>query len=189
MSETAMSHTLTLREAETRLRDLVKQAQITRQPVVLTAEETAKPVAVLVTSDDYEATQQQRQLLFSRQLDHLTNLLEGIASSDTLSTADRDATRGKQLTALRDGLSVLFDIGSERHQLLTAMLELAVRRLRPTDVSNAHVNALRRGLETLRSPFITETDIEACYTALLDSGIPPGFAYDDDMVQLYVAES
>jgi PHD/YefM family antitoxin component YafN of YafNO toxin-antitoxin module len=40
-------HTLTLREAESRLRELVKQAQATREPIVVTTEETAEPIAVL----------------------------------------------------------------------------------------------------------------------------------------------
>jgi len=47
------SYILTLREADTQLRDLVKRTQTTHKPVVLTAEGTAEPVALLVEANEY----------------------------------------------------------------------------------------------------------------------------------------
>ncbi|MEM7535187.1 MAG: hypothetical protein AAF639_23625 [Chloroflexota bacterium] len=41
----------TLREAETQLRSIVSQTQNTYKPVVLMAEETAKPTAVLLNME------------------------------------------------------------------------------------------------------------------------------------------
>ena len=57
----------TLREAETQLRTLVSQTQNTYKPVVLMAEETAKPTAVLLNIDNFEQTQRYKQQLFHLQ--------------------------------------------------------------------------------------------------------------------------
>jgi PHD/YefM family antitoxin component YafN of YafNO toxin-antitoxin module len=61
-------YTLTLREAETRLRDLVGQVQTTRRPVILTTEETAEPMAVVVEIDVFEKWQRREWQLFHLQM-------------------------------------------------------------------------------------------------------------------------
>src|SRR5689334_8264197 len=68
--------TFTIREAETQLHDLVKQAQATHQPVILTSEETTAPVAVLVEPEQYAATITNAKEVLAARLNKLEALLD-----------------------------------------------------------------------------------------------------------------
>jgi prevent-host-death family protein len=69
--------TLTVREAETQLQSLVKQAQTTQRPVFLT-NEVATPMAVLLDSAIYEALQRKERQLFQLQLRHLLQQINAV---------------------------------------------------------------------------------------------------------------
>ena len=68
-------------------------------------------------------------------------------------------------------------------------MTLSAQRLVPEQFAPAQIAALRYGLELLRDPVPAEAAIEEAYQRLIESGLPPTMAFDDEMVQLYIDES
>jgi prevent-host-death family protein len=178
-----ITHTLTLQEAETWLRDLVKQAQTTHRPVILTAKENAEPIAVLIAVDAFEQWQRHQRQLFHLQLTHLAQWLDKVEQQWDA------ATRQGCVAAWQNSIKSLWDTSSEPVQRLCAALTLSVQRLAPDQLTLAQVAALRYCLALLRDSAPTEAEIEQAHQQLIDSGLPPTMVFDDTMVQLYTDES
>jgi PHD/YefM family antitoxin component YafN of YafNO toxin-antitoxin module len=179
-----IAHTLTLQEAETRLRDLVKQAQTTRQPVILVTEETAEPVAVLVESSLFETMQRREQQLFHLQLRQLLRHL-----NDLEQRWQHDVARQEFVPVFRAAAHALWDVcpGDRRGVGLT--LDMAARRLAPERLTRAQIAALRFCLDLLRDLAPAQESIAECRQRLIECGLPPTMAGDESLVRLYVDES
>ncbi len=176
-------YTLTLREAEKRLYDLVERAQSTHRPIILTAEDTAEPVAVVMEISTFELWQRHRRQLFYLQLKHLAQWLDEVEQQ-----WDNPTTRQECIAAWQSSIKSLWDVCPDANRKLCAALILSVQRLAPERLTREQIAALRYCLELLRDPAPPETALEEAYRRLTESGLPPTMALDNKMVQLYVDE-
>jgi|GEM_PF-6752112 len=173
----------TLLETETQLRDLVTLTQNTHQPIALQLEEAAQPVAFLLTSQIYEAFRRQERQLFWLQLKQLLNLLD-----KTEEQWDEDSVRHTFIQDFPTGMRSLWDTCPEKFRRLCAMLRMASQRLSYSSLSQSKIQVLRSGLELFRVEVIEENVVENYYSQLLQSGLPPAFTGDAELVKLYVDE-
>jgi hypothetical protein len=179
-----ITHTLTLQEAETWLRDLVRQAQTTRQPVLLITEETAEPVAVLVESSVFETLQRRELQLFHLQLRQLLRQL-----NDVERRWQDDAARQEFVPVFRAATHALWDVCPEDRRGVGLTLDMAARRLAPERLTRAQIAALHSCLDLLRDAAPAQESIGECHQRLIECGLPPTMAGDKSLVQLYVDES
>ncbi len=179
-----LPHTLTLQEAETRLRDLVKRTQTTHRPVVLITEDTAEPVAVLVESSAFETLQRREQQLFHLQLRQLLQHL-----NDVERRWQDDAARQEFVPVFRAAAHALWDVCPEDRRGVGLTLDMAARRLAPERLTLAQIAALRACLDLLRNAAPAQESIGECHQRLIECGLPPTMAGDESLVQLYVDES
>lgn len=176
-------YTVTLREAETQLRQLVQRTQTTHQPVVLTTEETAKPLAVMMEMDAFEQTQRDRQRLFHLQRIYLAQWL------DRAEQQWEDAlTRQACIATWQQSIKSLWEVCPLPVRVFCANLALAVKRLNIEQFSLAQITALRFCLELLRDATPDQAAIDTAYGQLIDSQLPPRFAFHDNLIQSYIGE-
>jgi len=174
---------LTLREAEKQLYELVKQAQSTHRPIILTAEETAEPVAVVMEINTFELWQRHRQQLYHLQLKHLAQWLDEVEQQ-----WNNPIIRQECIAAWQSGIKSLWNVCPDANRELCAALALSVQRLAPERLTREQIAALRHCLELLRDPAPSKTALEEAHRRLTESGLPPTMAFDNKTVQLYVDE-
>ena len=121
------AYTLTLGEAETQLRDLVKRAQSTHRPVVLTTEESAEPMVVLLESSAFEKLRQREKQLFHLQLGRLFQHLDNVQEE-----WDDHTKRQKFVKAFCSSTRALWDVCPADERGLCVTLRMASRRLAPS---------------------------------------------------------
>ncbi len=178
-----MPHTLTLREAETRLRELVEQAQATREPIVVTTEETAEPVAAVMSIHALEQWHRQQQQLFQLQHRYLAQWLDQVEQQWDDITTRRDC-----VSAWQSNIKSLWDVCPESSRKLCTALILSVQRLSPEHLTRKQIDALRYSLMLLRDPVINEATLEKAHKRLIESGLSPMMTFDDEIVELYMDE-
>ena len=176
-------YTLTIREAETQLRQLVQRTQTTHQPVVLTTEETAKPLAVVMEMNAFEQTQRDRLRLFQLQRIHLAEWLDRAEQQ-----WQDEAIRQACVTTWQQSVKSLWEVCPQPVRVLCANLALAVKRLKVAHFSLEQIVALRYCLELLRDAAPDQAEIEIAYQQLIDSQLPPRLAFDDSIIQSYIDE-
>ncbi len=176
-------HTLTLREAESRLRELVAQAQATREPIVVTTEETAEPVAAVMGIQALEKWHRQQLQLFHLQHRYLMAWLDRVEQE-----WDDITVRREFVSAWQSTIPSLWEVCPESSRMLCTILTLSVQRLDPEHLTQTQLEALRHSLTSLRDPTISEATIEKVNQRLIESGLSPMMTFDDKMVQLYIDE-
>ena len=177
------AYTLTLGEAETQLRDLVKRAQSTHRPVVLTAEESAEPMVVLLESSVFEKLRQREKQLFHLQLRRLFQHLDNVQEE-----WDDDTKRKKFVKAFCSSTRALWDVCPADERGLCVTLRMASRRLAPEGLTLAQVAALRGCLELLRDGAPTPAATYLCHQRLIESGLPPTMGGSASLANLYMEE-
>ena len=177
------AYTLTLNEAESQLRTLVKRTQSTHRPVVLTAEETAEPMVVLLESSVFEKLLQRERQLFHLQLrtlfEHITNVQE--EWNDT-------SKREQFVTAFCSSGRALWDVCPADQRGLCVTLQMAARRLVAERLTLAQMAALRDCLELLRDGAPTPAQTYMCHQRLIESGLPPTMGGSASLAKLYMEE-
>ncbi len=182
-----MPHTLTLREAETRLRELVEQAQVTHRPIILTAEETTQPVAVLMEVDRYAITSGNPSLILTTRLRKLGELLDLLKNH-----WDVNAIRQAFPQTWCWHLEGVWEASQHREppfRQLVMLLQMAGDDLDMTQFTEADVLLWRECLDVLKQPVVTPGDLAHCDEALIEHDFPVLLNLDEDTVALYVAES
>ena len=179
--------TFTIREAETQLHDLVKQAQATHQPVILTSEETTAPVVVLLEPDQYAATITNTKEILAVRLNKLEALLD-------LLTAQWDVANIRQAfpSALRWYLEGVWEASQHRElpfRQLVVILQMAAQGLQMTEFTHTHLTLCRQCLQILHQATVSQDDFAQCDDALIEQGFPVLLNFDEEMVALYVDES
>ncbi|MEZ4861171.1 MAG: type II toxin-antitoxin system prevent-host-death family antitoxin [Caldilineaceae bacterium] len=179
-----MLYTLPLSEAGTQLQDLVKRTRATHTPVLLTSEETAQPVAIVLEIDKYEQTQRSHQHYYYIQLGQLKRWLDQADRHP-----DDPVTREECITSWQQGLPALWGIAPQTVQEFCAGLMLSVKQMMPERLSQEQLAALRFALETLRNSNPSEAEKEEAFQLLIESGLPPVLSFDDDtLLQSYLEE-
>lgn len=178
-----MTYTITLNEAETQLRKLVEQAQITHDAIYLTGEKTAKAVAVLLESDTFETLRRRERQLFHMQLQQLLDLCDAVqkewlANGTQLDFVDR----------FRGGIRMLWEICPIVTRRFCAALRMAANRLSPEGVTLLQVATLRECLDLLRYEPPTPQAMALCRQRLLECGLPPMLVGDDALAAMYIDE-
>lgn len=176
-------YTVTLREAETQLRQLVQRTQTTHQPVVLTTEETAKPLAVMMEMDAFEQTQRDRQRLFHLQRIYLAQWLDRAEQH-----WEDKSVRQTCIATWQQNIKALWEVCPPPTRVFCANLALAVKRLTLEQFSLEQITALRYGLELLRDAAPDQVTIESAYQQLIDSQLPSRLAFHDNLIQSYLEE-
>lgn len=179
-----VAHTYPLTVVGPKLQTLVKQARSTHQPVVLTSEETAQPIAVLMEMDAFERTQRYQQRLFYLQLMHLAHWLDKVEQQWEDETIRTDC-----VDAWKDSINLLWDISPESIRKLAASLILSVQQLAPERLTHQQVAALRHSLTLFPYPVLDDTTKEDAYQKLIESDLPPRFVLGDEIIKSYVEES
>lgn len=179
--------TLTIREAETQLQALVNQTQFTHQPVILTNEETATPVAVLMESEQYAASFMMPELVLSTRLNKLFELLS------TLDTQwNKEMIRQAFPSAWRWHLEGIWEGSRQREapfRQLVVLLQMAARQLQMTEFTRAHLALLHSCCQVLRQSTVRLEDLARCDRALIQLGFPVLLEFSDEMIAHYVEES
>lgn len=178
--------TLTIQEAETQLHVLVKQAQTSQQPVMLTDEVDA-PMAVLIDPVQYGAWTTNAEPLLSVRLQQLQDLLAMLAAQWQVVPV-----RQAFPAAWRWRLEGVWE--SSRHReapfrQLVVLLQLAAHSLQMTDFTREHLALFQQCVATLRQPAVTMADLAQCDEALITQGFPVLLEFDDEMIAAYVNES
>jgi PHD/YefM family antitoxin component YafN of YafNO toxin-antitoxin module len=176
-------YTLTLREAESRLRELVAQAQATREPIVVTTEETAEPVAAVMGIQALEKWHRQQIQLFQLQHRYLMAWLDRVERE-----WDDIAIRREFVSTWQGNIQSLWEVCPESSRMPCTTLILSVQRLDPDHLTRAQLDALRHSLTSLSDPMISEATIKKANQRLIESGLSPMMTFDDEMVQLYIDE-
>lgn len=138
------AQTYPIHKTEPQLQTLVKQARTTGQPVILTSEETAQPIAVVMEIDTFEQTQRYQQQLFSLQIRHLENWLDRVEQS----RAD-ETVREACVNAWKENIKFVWDVAPEAVRTFAASLILATQKLVPEQLTQAQLSALRHSLTLL----------------------------------------
>lgn len=175
-------YTLTVSEAETQqLRNLVKRTQTTHRPIMLTNEELAEPIAVLVESSVFETLQRKERQLFHLQL---RQLLQAIATIET--QWDEPAARQEFIATFAAGVTSLWKAAPENTKDLCVTLDLAARRLSLQRVTLPQIAALRNCLELLQDGTHDDVLIAQCEQRLIASGLPPTIGGSALLVEAYM---
>lgn len=178
------AHTYPINEVGAKLQTLVKQARSTHQPVVLTSEETAQPIAVVMEMDAFVQTQRYQHHLFYLQLMHLENWLD-----KTEQQWEDETIRAGCVTAWKESIKLLWDISPGPIRKFAASLILSVQKLTLERLTHAQIAALRHSLTLFRYPVLDETTKNDAYQRLIDCGLPPRFVLDNETVKSYIEES
>ncbi|MFZ4656666.1 MAG: type II toxin-antitoxin system prevent-host-death family antitoxin [Caldilineaceae bacterium] len=174
--------TLTVREAETQLQSLVKQAQTTQRPVFLT-NEVATPMAVLLDSAIYEALQGKERQLFQLQLRHLLQQINAAEAQ-----WDDQQARQTFITDFPASTYTLWKACPESAQDMCIVLDLAACRLSLETLSRQQLAALRQCLLLLQDGGPDDATVELCEQQLIEAGLPPIMGGSDSLVALYMDE-
>ena len=183
----ATSYTVTLREAETQLRELVVLTKATRCPIVLTAEETTQPVAVLIEADKYAATSTEPSVVLATRLSKLGELLDVLHAN-----WDVETIRQAFPSAWRWYLEGVWEASQHRERpfrQLVVLLQMAADGLGMSQFTKADLTLWRECLNILRQPAVTSEELAHCDEALIERDFPVLLDFDDDLVNSYVAES
>ena len=177
-------YTVPIKATETQVLDLVKRMQTTSRPLMLALEGGAEPVAVVMKIATYEQTQRQQYRFYHLQLTQMKQWLDRAEQQ-----WEDLATRQECVATWQSGILSLWEVSPEPVQELCAALMLSVKRLNPAQLSREQVAALRYCLELLRDSDPDEAAKTEAQQRLLNSGIPPLLAFDDDsLLQLYLDE-
>lgn len=174
--------TLTIQEAETRLHALVKQAQTSQQPVLLT-DEIATPMAVLIDPVQYGTWATTNEPLLSSRLQQLQDLLATLAAQWQV-----EPVRQAFPSAWRWRLEGVWE--SSRHRedpfrQLVVLLQMAARSLQMVDFAREHLALFQQCVDILRQPVVTMADLAQCDEALITQGFPVLLEFDDEMIATY----
>ncbi len=174
--------TLTIQEAETQLHALVKQAQTSQQPVMLT-DEVATPMAVLIDPAQYGTWAITAEPLLSARLQQLQDLLAMLAAQWQVVPV-----RQAFPAAWRWRLEGVWE--SSRHReapfrQLVVLLQMAARSLPMADFTREHLALFQQCVATLHQPVVTMTDLAQCDEALIAQGFPVLLEFDDEMIAAY----
>jgi len=178
-----IAHTYPINKAESNLRKLVKQARSTHRPVLLTSEETAAPVAVVLEIDAFEQTQRYQQLFFRLQLVYLKNWLTKLEQYWLDETVSED-----DIATWKDNVKLLWEIAPRHLRKFAASFTLSVEKLTPERLTLDQIAALRHSLALFDYPELDTTTKRDAYQQLTRCGLPPKFVFDDEIIQSYLDE-
>lgn len=173
----------TLHEAETQLRDLVTLTQKTHQPIAIHPEKDTQPVAFLLTSQIYETFRRQQHQLFRLQLKQLFSLLE-----TTEEKWEQEAVRHEFIESFPAGIRFLWDACPENFRELCAMVRMASQRLSYESLNLNKIHTLRTSLEQFHAKIPQDVEVDRCHKQLIQSGLPPAFVGNTELVKSYMDE-
>lgn len=122
-------------------------------------------------------------LALDRQLMSIHHLLTTVEDA-----WDDDLVRDVFLTILRADLHTLWRLSGEPHRELCALLQLATARLQPHQLTHEQITVFRAALDLLAQPILSETEIIACHSHLIASGLTSAFSLNTEAIQSYVDE-
>lgn len=165
------------------LRTLVRQVQSTHQPIALTSEGAEQPVAIVLKVDAFEQTQRYRQHFFLLQLMFLDNWLDKAEQYWT-----NKSIRKECVNNWKDNIKLLWEISPEHLRKYAASFSLSVQRLSPENLTLDQIEALRNGLTLFHYPELDTVTKRDAYQKLTQSGLPPRFVFDNEIIQSYFDE-
>ena len=177
--------TLTVREARNQLYALVDQAQ-NEQPVVLTNDQTAEPVAMLIEPALYsQLTRNDTARLVSR-ISKINELVELLAQQWHV-----EPIRQAFPSTWRWYLEGIWEASSHREEpfrQLVVLLQIALDDFAMSDFTKNHLSVLQKCIYTLQNVYMNANDLIACDDALTQVGFPVYMSFVADMMELYVNE-
>jgi hypothetical protein len=178
--------TFTIAEAETRLSALVKEAQNRHQSVLLTAETTAEPLALLTPLFGTELDQQNA---VARHLEIAEIILQLWQERPT---AESSVSYAAMLQSQLRLLAETAYPAPAPFAALVMLLRLALRQVHHP-VAPAQLQVFQQGLTFLRATDLTTTHLTTTHLAIVDdallaTGIDPRADFGDQtLLQSYVA--
>lgn len=179
--------TLSVREAGGQLQNLVDQARNTHHPVILTSDDTAEPVALLVDPSRYEQPDANPETLLNKRLGKVSELLDLLADR-----WDIDVIRRAFPGSWRWHLEGVWEASHHREttfRQLTILSQMATDGFDMADFTREHLTVLQQCLHVLCQSQVSENNLIDCDDALSQAGFSILLNFDDDMVALYVDES
>jgi hypothetical protein len=173
--------TLTIAEAETRLSALVKEAQLRQQSVLLTAEVTAEPLALLTP---FLSTELDQQDAIARHLEIAEIILQ--LWQETPSNPEISASYA---TMLQSQLRLLAETAHPAPGVFAALVMLLRLALRQVEcpITPAQLQVFAQGLTFLRMTNPTTAHLVMVDDALLAVGIDSRVEFGDPtLLQSYV---
>lgn len=172
--------TLTIQEAETQLHALVKQAQTSQQPVMLT-DEIAAPMAVLTPVLDLPSDQ---RAAIRRRLEVLSSVMQMWQEYGDDPIISRDAAQLCQ-SQLRQ-LALSFVDSPPPFGALVMLLRLATRQV-ATPTPQAQVRAITFGIDQIAATDLSWAHVEQVDQMFVASGIEAQADFgNDELLSSYV---
>jgi hypothetical protein len=128
----------------------------------------------------FEQTERDRQRLFH---------LRRIYLAQWLDRAEQQwhdpSIRQECITAWPQSVKSLWETCPQPTRILCANLALSVKQLKVAYFTLEQIASLRHCLELLRDIAPDQATLETAYQKLIDSGLPPRFAFDHNLIQSY----
>ncbi len=183
---TAMTlYTMPLKQAETRLRDLVQRAR--HNPVGLTGGDSAEPIAFLLDANYFASATDDANVILTARLKKLSALLDLLAAN-----WENTAIKAEFPKSWRWQLEGIWEASTHREQpfrQLTLLLQLAADDLNMAQFTQSHLALWQACIAVLQGEVVHSADLAQCDQALSDAQFPVLLNFGDDLVESYVAES
>ena len=176
-------YTVSVHQAEHQLRKLIARTQDTQQPIILTAEETAEPVAVLVESSVFELLQKRERQLFHLRLNELQRRLERLSQSQPA-----ESELSQSIDEFQQAARALWNVCLKPQRSLCVTFVMATCRLSPDPRFTEQLDVLNAGLDLLREDVPDAAGVAAYRQSLFACGLPPTMGGDNRLSQLYLDE-
>ncbi len=168
-------YTLPLNQAENRLHDLVQRAR--KSPVVLTAGDSAEPLALLLDAQQFTSVTDDNAFVLKTRLSKLDTLLTMLRDN-----WDNVAIRKEFPNSWRWQLEGVWEASFHREQpfrQLVLLLQLAADDLDMAHFTHPHLELWQRCVEQLHQLTVTSAELAECDRALSDNGFPIHLSFDE----------
>jgi len=182
-----MLQTLPVREAGHQLQYLVDQTRSTYQPVILTNDQTAEPMAILIDPEIYKRFVLNYETILTRRLNKVSELLDTLAQQSHI-----EMVRQAFPAAWRWYLEGVWEASEDREasfRQLTILLQMAIDGMNMANFTQNHLATLQKCLRVLRKPEVDQDDLIDCDDALIQMGLPVLLSFDEEVLALYVDET
>ncbi|MEM7539050.1 MAG: hypothetical protein AAF639_43230 [Chloroflexota bacterium] len=179
-----MPYTLPIKEAETKtLGELVQFTQTDQRPLILTKDDTAEAVMVLLNPHRFDVFQSEKIELYEVQLLRLMLELDRVERRWGDSAVRQAFVKNFPKRTLK-----LWKSCPENMQELCVTLDLAAKHLVIELLTKDAIDALRFCLDLIIRDVTDEDKIDACEYKLTSAGLPPIMGGSNELVELYLEE-
>ncbi|MEM7533452.1 MAG: hypothetical protein AAF639_14815 [Chloroflexota bacterium] len=179
-----MPYTLPIKEAETKtLIELVQYAQTNRRPLILTQENPAETLAILLSPSRFEDLERKERRLYHWQLIHLLREIEKMEQH-----WEDGSTQELFVKNFPESTYELWKLCPEPMKRACLSLDLAAQRLRTETLTHDKMTALRYLIELIRQGESDKDIIWSAKQKLISAGLPPRLGGSRELVELYMEE-